>query len=1318
MAGNASSSDALRSAFADPPAEYGPYPGWWWEGAPVCREKLTWQLEEMKKVGTAGTFFYLRLTAPELYAGVPAYGSDEFLELFRHALQEHRRLGMQAFFSEWTGARGVADQILSDPDASKKLAGQRLVLHEQRTTTAGPVRMQIPPGQEAVSAAAYRLLPGRHDTLDPDSRLDLLDTVDAGGRLRWQPPDDDAWLVAFITSEPHSIDWLNPGVADHLVAKLWGPYLERMPEFIGNTFKGYVQDEMDVLQGDIVYSATLLERFVADKSYDPRPELAALFHDIGRRTDKVRCDYYEIMSALLEENVYARLSQWHEERNMLYGTIAVRGRQDALAQTSHFGDIFSLLRWYHFPGNEDPQLDPTVPRRRRFADAKLSSSAAHIFERERAAVCTYWGAGWGMTMEQRIAWTRENIAYGLNLYDPHLASYSLAGSWYEWVPPAQYFYQPHWRHYGVFSDYIRRLSYLMSRGTHVADVAILFPTTTLHANWLQGDCFTLDASVAASAVYDMAADIYDGGIDFDFVDDATIARAEVRDGKLCVAGLEFRAVVLPPLTTIRLATLEKLRALYDAGGIVLAYGRLPNASAENGRDDPQLREALEAIFGVESSDALAQSTSALAVPREDYFFTSILARGNAHGGSAILLPGVQNSDTNGSVCDLPIVLSRLMTPDVSAEDGDLFHIHRRAGDRDIYFLYNTSPQARSLEVTFRIDGEPEIWDAMTGEVRPYHRFERRDGKTTLRLRMARHEGLPISFSTPAGRPAVVADNMEEIIAVTPGDESIEVHGTCTDAGMKRVRVLHDGRVYEGEARVDAPPDPIALGGEWEIRLEPTMDNRWGDYRHPATERLIGAEARRFRYMEEGDAEGTALGWHVRDFDDTSWPRFTFSFGPYWKGIGPFADGDEPADLPAKVAAGQDVGTWTRRDFSMLYGHESKWVHQHWGGIMGVMDGFLAFDAVSGGRDATRYLRTTVCAPADGEWDLIFGGAEPFARCAWVNGEEVLTAPGPAAADVPALAVHDPARMLMSPHSQVPPATSVMHVAPDHHTRARVTLKTGPNTVLLRLVQPRGERIRAFAAFVAPGAEPSAGLPPIPRLRWFIEPTGLVYDIRPDAGKRVGWYRFEAPAGTRAIVLTLDATGAEAWIDGEPIAARDGRIELAAPKQSISQVALRIEQKPGCYAGAAIPEPVAFECERGRIPLGDWCDHALESYSGGVVYRREFTLEPRHLEGRALLDLGRVHVSAGVRVNGRCVGVGLTRPFRFDISEYVREGANELEVTVYNTLANHFSVGIPSRFVYDGQTESGLLGPVTVDFERAVRHSIPCQTLRNGATSDR
>ena len=140
----------------------------------------------------------------------------------------------------------------------------------------------------------------------------------------------------------------------------------------------------------------------------------------------------------------------------------------------------------------------------------------------------------------------------------------------------------------------------------------------------------------------------------------------------------------------------------------------------------------------------------------------------------------------------------------------------------------------------------------------------------------------------------------------------------------------------------------------------------------------------------------------------------------------------------------------------------------------------------------------------------------------------------------------------------------------------------------------------------------------------------------------------------------------------------------------------MEQKPGCYAGAAFSLPVAFECADGKIPPGDWCDYGLAEYSGGGVYSTTVELQAEHLRGKVMLDLGRVVAAAEVEVNGRPAGVRMALPFRFDISDLVRKGKNKIEVKVVNTLANHMS-SYPTNFVYDGQMVSGMLGPVRIEF---------------------
>ena len=440
-------------------------------------------------------------------------------------------------------------------------------------------------------------------------------------------------------------------------------------------------------------------------------------------------------------------------------------------------------------------------------------------------------------------------------------------------------------------------------------------------------------------------------------------------------------------------------------------------------------------------------------------------------------------------------------------------------------------------------------------------------------------------------------------------------------------------------------------------------------------------------MEEGGKSGAELGWHEREFDDSNWQNVTYSYGPYWWTIGPFEDGQEPEEILQKAKAGEietdkryEVAgkslQWEKYSFSQKFGSEAADVHNEWGGLLGVSENFIVFDATGDDKNATRYLFTHVYSPEEKDYHLNFGGKAKFQRKAWINGEQVI---------------------------------SVSET--EAEAQEKVNLKRGWNSVLLEMVHPEGEKIWTFAVFQETSETPSFD-PYIPLLRWFryashstqgfIEPQKLIFDITPEKESRVGWYRFSAPPGLKSMRLNRNSVRssaihcASAWIDGQPVKIEEGRITLDSPTEGVSQIALRVEQEPGCYAGAAFPLPVAFECEEGKIPLGDWCDYGLETYSGGAVYTKVVKLEKSHLEGKVLLDLGQVSTTAEVHVNGKPSGVKMARPFRFDITPLVKEGENQIQVKVVNTLANHMST-YPTNYVYEGQTVSGLLGPVKLQF---------------------
>ena len=226
------------------------------------------------------------------------------------------------------------------------------------------------------------------------------------------------------------------------------------------------------------------------------------------------------------------------------------------------------------------------------------------------------------------------------------------------------------------------------------------------------------------------------------------------------------------------------------------------------------------------------------------------------------------------------------------------------------------------------------------------------------------------------------------------------------------------------------------------------------------------------------------------------------------------------------------------------------------------------------------------------------------------------------------------------------------------------------------------------------------------MKWFTQPGRLEYELQ-DAAK-VGCYRFVAPPGL--LSMRFKACGEiDCWVDGKPVTVTTKGIEadgltsfeiaLESPVQRQSVVAMRIAFQVGRIAGAAFEDPIAIDCGRGRMEIGDWGKiGVLENYSGAMRYRRTFALGQAQAHGRVRLDLGRVNATCEVHLNGLQAGICLVPPYELDISRFVRVGVNEVEVLVYGTLANHYQT-IPTPAHYRQPAPAGLIGPAQIVLEK-------------------
>jgi hypothetical protein len=114
-----------------------------------------------------------------------------------------------------------------------------------------------------------------------------------------------------------------------------------------------------------------------------------------------------------------------------------------------------------------------------------------------------------------------------------------------------------------------------------------------------------------------------------------------------------------------------------------------------------------------------------------------------------------------------------------------------------------------------------------------------------------------------------------------------------------------------------------------------------------------------------------------------------------------------------------------------------------------------------------------------------------------------------------------------------------------------------------------------------------------------------------------------------------------------------------------------------------------------MPLGDWTEHGLPTYSGIGVYDQTIRLSEEEASGQPVLDLGDVRVAAEVFVNGESVGTRIAAPFKYDLGDAVEPGENTITVHVANTLGPHYEM--PPKTLHQGPTTSGLIGPVSLSF---------------------
>jgi len=483
--------------------------------------------------------------------------------------------------------------------------------------------------------------------------------------------------------EPHECaDLLSHTAVKALIHNLHAAYQKAVGRAFGKTVPGIFHEE--VHWHPVPWSDALPKFFKKARGYDLLPSLPLLACDTPE-SGGFRYDFRRTVTELFADAFTRQVGEWCEKRHIAF-TGYLRGSETLGGQAGNSGAAMP-----HFTHMQVPGVHHAARRVGGPLLCKQASSVAHQFGGRRTLADTFGGSGWNVSFEE-LRWIADShFAQGVDLVCPHLSLYSAAGCRKRDCPPSLHHQQPWWDDYKLLTDYFARVSYMLTRGKHVADVMLLHSVESAWASVGPEDgeaVSELDAKLAA-----VAEALLGGHIDFDFGDESILAEhARVSSGRLRVKSAEYRIVIIPPCTTLRRTTLQVLERFMQNGGSVILTGDAPELM--EGRADARPAEVLaDAVCVKPGADALRAAVRKAVEPR-------------------------------------------ISVVDEDGEDAAQIRVQQRdAGLEQVYFLANTGRDPVTATVRLHGAGRLERWDAETGGIEPLRTHKR--GKrieTTLDFR--------------------------------------------------------------------------------------------------------------------------------------------------------------------------------------------------------------------------------------------------------------------------------------------------------------------------------------------------------------------------------------------------------------------------------------------------------------------------------------------------------------------------------------------------------------------------------------------------------
>lgn len=706
----------LYTGFQDPPSEARPFVRWWWNGNHLQQEEIVRQLDVLQKAGIGGVEINpiaMPEEADDLGIEPLTWISEEWNEMLKFATLEVQERGMLADLIVGSGWPFGGEFLEEDETI------QRIIVNKIPCSGGQQLKEDLPGlYKKAVAALTrsyeaaksyelvfIRLIPA---TIQSTSEIiDLWDEFNSNNRLNFNvPPGDYELVYGILQRSNREVMHGAPGAAgpvmNHYERKITRAYLNRLNKISEDTgtplaelIRALFCDSIELDGAN--WTDGFAEIFYENYHYRIEPWVPFIFYDpysgysvnhynpkFQEQLKRVRYDYNKLLVSVFLKNFTQEFQDFCTEKGVLcryqaYGTPFLMGMMEG----NMIADIPESNNWIYSTDMDADEWSWNQGHGYMIWNM-YAASGGHLTGKKIISneAMTNTRGVFKTSLEEIKQHDDMNFITGMNHSVLHGYNYSpLKAEFPGWIRYGSYFSEQNtwWPYFHKWVDYTARLSYVFQNSQAVKNIAILAPEADIWANYgLTRNQFHTEPWYC----YRLWEPISQVGSSCDYIGQNIIQGGTKNEGSLHYGPMSYQTVLLSSIRSLEPETALALLEFVQNGGNLVAIDGVPGRSlsfqdaAENDSVVQTVFAQLQSEFPERFIEISSPATEDDLLPWTMELFRKI---------------GIQKD------------------VEIDIPDKSVYQIHKKAGEKDIWFFTNSS----------RVD--PATFNAVfpTGEKTPW-----------------------------------------------------------------------------------------------------------------------------------------------------------------------------------------------------------------------------------------------------------------------------------------------------------------------------------------------------------------------------------------------------------------------------------------------------------------------------------------------------------------------------------------------------------------------------------------------------------------------